>query len=387
MGTRNPIQDRVAIAGVGMSPYTRDAGGRSPRSLVAEAATQAIRDAGLTARDVDGLAGPNNGDVQQMLGIPAVTYYSSPGIPFVFTLAAAANAVFAGQCETVLAYHVAYRHPGWSRAAAQDPFRVRHFAGNTSFDNPPESIFGAVGYAAWASRYIHEHNARKETFGLVAINDRTNARMNPHAVMQDPLDMETYLAARMIREPLCMLDMDVPIDGADAFIVTTVERARTLPKKPVLIHAMTSGQTDHPEEDQQRSLYETGQNVVVRDLFARSALQMGDFDIFFPYDGFTIITLLWLENLGFCGRGEAGRFLEANWDKREGRIKIDGKMLVNTHGGSLSEGGTQGSGHVREAVVQLRGEAGARQAPGVKHALLTPGGFFFNSQGLILRTD
>lgn len=95
----------------------------------------------------------------------------------------------------------------------------------------------------------------------------------------------------------------------------------------------------------------------------------------------------WIENLGWCAPGEGGGFLLDNWDKDLNRLMINGRIPVNPHGGALSEGGTQGSGHIREAVAQLRGEAGPRQRPGATNALITPGGFFFNAQGLVLRTD
>jgi acetyl-CoA acetyltransferase len=105
-----------------------------------------------------------------------------------------------------------------------------------------------------------------------------------------------------------------------------------------------------------------------------------------PHDGFSVITTRWFEVLGYCGDGEAEQFLAARWDAGQNRILIGGRVPVNTHGGSLSGGGTQGSGHVREAVLQLRGQAGERQAPGARTALLTPGGFFFNAGGIVLRS-
>src|SRR5205807_3610031 len=185
----------------------------------------------------------------------------------------------------------------------------------------------------------------------------------------------------------CILDMDYPVDGADAFVITTAERARDLRTTPVLVHVATLGQTDHPDEDQMVDLFHTGQNAVVDNLWRRSDIKLDDIDVFFPYDGFSIITLRWIENVGYCGAGEAGPFIESNWDPSMNRIQINGRVLVNTHGGSLSEGGTQGSGHVREAVMQLRGEVAEEpQVPGARHALVTPGGFFFNAGGMILRT-
>jgi acetyl-CoA acetyltransferase len=199
------------------------------------------------------------------------------------------------------------------------------------------------------------------------------------------MTMDDYLAARMIREPLCLFDMDVPVDGADAFVVTTADRARDLPHPPVLVHAATLGMIDRHDEDQLPSLGRTGQHVVVEALRARSDLWIDDVDVFFPYDGFSIITLGWLESTGFCGPGEAGPFLQQHWDEKEGRVLIDGRIPVNPHGGALSEGGTQGSGHLREAVLQLQGRAGERQVADAQTALVTPGGFFFNSQGMVLR--
>ena len=180
--------------------------------------------------------------------------------------------------------------------------------------------------------------------------------------------------------------MDVPVDGADAFVITTTERARDMPHEPVLIHAATLGQIDKNAEDQTPSLARHGQHVVIEALKARSDFWIDDVDVYFPYDGFTIITLNWIENAGFCGPGEAGAFLAEHWDAAANRVLIDGRVPMNPHGGALSEGGTQGSGHIREAVHQLQGRAGARQVDGAKTALVTAGGFFFNAQGLMLRT-
>ena len=246
---------------------------------------------------------------------------------------------------------------------------------------------GSVGYTAWASRYLHEFGGTREDFGLVAINDRSNAARNPGAAIREPLTMDGYLSARMIRDPLCMLDMDIAVDGADAFVVTTSERARDMALPPVLINAVTLGMTGKPSETQTPSLRDHGQQVVVEALKARGDFWIEDCDVYFPYDGFTIITLNWFENVGYCGPGEAGDFLRQHWDRGTNSVRLDGRVAVNPHGGSLSEGATQGSGHLREAVHQLQGLAGARQVPGAQRAIVTAGGFFFNAQGAILRAD
>jgi acetyl-CoA acetyltransferase len=386
---RTPGKDQVAFVGVGSTGFRRDAGGRSSASLAAEASVAAIRDAGLAAKDIDGIVvaaetgAPQPNQLAAILELPTITHHSRPAAVAGFAVIDAVNAIVAGACDTVLVCLSMLRSPGMSRSSASDPFR-RHLA----FGGPaplPEHATMAAAYASWASRYIYEYGARREDFGYVAINDRTNARRNPLAAMQAPLTMDDYLAARMIREPLCLLDMDVPVDGADAFVLTTADRAKAGPHRPVLVHAATAGLIGHNDEDQLLDLRRHGQHVVTARLKATSDIWIDDVDVFLPYDGFTIITLGWIENTGWCPPGGAGAFLEQNWDKEANRVLINGRIPINPHGGSLSEGATRGSGHIREGVVQLRGDAGDRQVAGARAALITPGGFFFNSQGMVLR--
>lgn len=387
MASRNPLRDRVAIVGVHSEPYVRDRG-MSLNAMTLEACIGAVRDAGLAAADIDGVCGSSVPAhyVASGLRLPALTWWANVSIPFTAHVIEAANAVASGICDTVLAYHSTYRQGGTSRSAAADPYRARTGQGGNFLAPNPDTIGGAVGYAAWASRYLHEYGARREHFGLVAINDRSNAALNPHAALREPLTMDEYLGGRMVRDPFTIYDMDYPVDGADAFVITTTERARDLRKRPVLVHAATLGMTGRPDEDQIPDLRHHGQQVVAENLWRRSELTRDDCDVFFPYDGFTVIALSWFEVMGYCGYGEAGPYLEDHWNDAENRIEIDG-IPVNPHGGSLSDGGTQGVGHVREAVLQLRGEASGRQVADAKTALITPGGFFFNAGGLILRSE
>ncbi len=382
------MKDRVAIAGAATTGFIAQNTARSQASLAAEACVKVLRDCGLTATDVDGLCGsmPQASVMQSTLGIPAVTWFANPIIPFVNQIAAAASAVHSGMCDLVLAYHAAYRLPWNTLSSLKDPFRRGAVIGaDTGVSRAPETIAGAVGYTAWASRYMYEYDVPKEHFGRIAINDRANAAKNPAAALRDPITMDDYLAARMIRWPLCLLDMDVPVDGADAFIITTTERARDLPRPPVLINAVALGTIDKNEEDQTPGLERHGQHVVVESLKAKSDFWIDDVDVYFPYDGFTIITLNWIENAGWCAPGEAGEFILEHWDDRTNRIMINGRIPVNPHGGALSEGATQGSGHIREAVHQLQGLAHDRQVHDARHAIVTAGGFFFNAQGMTLR--
>jgi len=387
VSTRNPIKDQVAVVGIGSTGFSR-ASDRTSLGLALEASTAAIRDAGLTAADIDGVVataepgGPSPAAVGSSLGLDNVTHYTRPAPVAMFSFVDAVNAIAAGSCDHVLVVFPFLRLPWASRQAANDPFRRHLQTGMAAF---PESIANAAGYAAWASRYLYEFGASRDTFARIAINQRTNAAQNPLAAIQTPLTMDDYYAARMIREPLCMLDMDFPVDGADAFVLTTAERARDLAQPPVLVHATATGLVAQNDEDQLPNIRHHGQHVVIDTLKAKSDVWIDDVDVFCPYDGFTIITTQWIENAGWCGAGEAGAFLDQHWVDAENRVLINGRVPMNPHGGSLSEGATRGTGFLRESVVQLRGQAGVRQVDNAQVALALIGGFFFNSQGAVLR--
>ncbi|MDW3219502.1 MAG: hypothetical protein R8F63_12900 [Acidimicrobiales bacterium] len=391
MTNRDPMKDQVAIVGLGSTGFTRD-GDESPLAMALRAATEAITDAGLTAADIDGVVatsepaakGPE--EIAAALGITEATHHTKPSPVAMFSLLDAARAVFSGAADNVLVVTPVVMGPWNSRRAAADPWR----AGTRSSILPiPEDATKAAAYAAWASRYIHEYGATKDPFARIAINSRTNAAANPLAAMTEPLSFGMYDAGRMIRDPLNIYDMDLPVDGADAFVLTTAERGRAIAaaqgREPVVIHAATTGIVGKNDEDQLVGLERTGQHVVVDQLRRTSDIWIDDVDLFYPYEGFTIITLAWFENVGFCPPGGAEDFLREHWNDDAQRIEINGRVLVNTHGGSLSEGATRGTGHIREAVHQLRGTAGDRQVADVQSALVTPGGFFFNPQGAILR--
>ncbi len=386
---RNPLKDRVAVAGIGSTGFSRSSD-RTPLANAIQAATAAVRDAGLTAADIDGIVmpgepgGPGPNVVASALGLARVSHFSRTAPVAMFAFADAVHAVFAGACDSALVVYPYMRLPWASRQAANDPFR-RHMA--VGMATVPESIANAAGYAAWASRYLAEYGVSRDAFARVAVNMRANAARNELAAITTPLTIADYYEARMIREPLGMLDMDLPVDGADAFVITTTERARDLRQPPVLVHAATTGLVTPNDEDQLPGLDHHGQHVVIDALRARSDFWIDGLDVYCPYDGFTVITATWIENAGWCGPGEAGAFLAQHWDEASGRVLIDGRIQVNPHGGSLSEGATRGSGHLREAVVQLRGQAGVRQTPDARTALVTTGGFFFNSQGATLRAD
>lgn len=386
---RNPLKDQVAVVGVGCTGFTRSSG-RTSASLACQASIAAIGDAGLKASDIDGvvstgeIGAPKPQELAAMLGLRDLTHYATTAQSmFGFGFIAAVNAVFAGSANHVLVYNPVLRMPWNSRSADNDPFREKYLSTRAS---NPDSMHMAVAYTAWASRYMDTYGVGKEAFGRVSRNARANAADNPLAVLRAPITMDDYMGARMIREPLNMFDMDLPADGADVFIVTTAERAADLPHRPVLVHATSSGSANCLWEDQLDSLDHHGQHVVIDDLRAKSDFWIDDIDVYCAYDGFTMITLQWIEATGWCAKGEAGDFLAEHIVDDDGRVVINGRVPINPHGGQLAEGATRGSGLMREAVQQLRGEAGSRQVPGASRALVTPGGFFFNAQGITLRT-
>lgn len=385
---RNPMKDRVAIAAAATTGFQATNTPRSQTALAAHACIDVIGQAGLTAGDIDGLCGswPSAAELQSVLGLPRITWSGNPQIPMVDHIATAAAAVHAGLCDTVLVYHAAYRAAWNTGSALKDPFRRLATAGLNDPPPRPETMASSVGYAGWAARYLHEYGLGRDDLAVVALNARANAADNPAAAKREPLTLDDYRAARMVRWPLGLYDMDVAVDGADAFIVTTTERARDLPLPPVLIHAAVLGRASPTEEDQTVSLRHHGQQVVIDTLQRKSDFWLDDIDVYFPYDGFTPITLNWIENAGWCAPGEAPAFLRDHRVADSARVLINGRIPVNPHGGSLSEGATQGSGHVREAVHQLQGSAGPRQTLDASKALITAGGFFFNAQGLMLRT-
>jgi acetyl-CoA acetyltransferase len=383
--------DQVAVVGVGTTPFARVLPGRSAASLALEAARNAVLDAGLTASDIDGICTsgvtrpgsftPDPGYLQEALGIPVTTWGATVEIPFSFLLMEAVHAVFSGACTAALVVHAVYR-PG---RVGHDPLRSP-MVSSPPAARPPFAF--TDGYASFAARYLHDYGATRSDLGLVALNDRQHATRNGHAVMRQPLTMDDYLAARMIRWPLGLLDMDIPIDGANAVVITTAARARDLPKRAVYVHAIGAGRTEHPNFPNTESLEQLGQQVAVTALRRKSDLWIDEADLLYAYDGYTVIALNWLENLGYCGKGEAGSFLRDCWDPVENVASIRGRVPMNSHGGNLSEGGTQGAGDIREAVRQLRGECGDRQVPGdPKVALLALGGMYMNSSVVVLRTE
>jgi acetyl-CoA acetyltransferase len=208
--------------------------------------------------------------------------------------------------------------------------------------------------ALLASRHMHLHGTTREQLGAIAVSNRSYASLNPKAVYREPLDLETYLHARPIAEPLHLYDCDVPCDGSTAVIVSGADVGRA-----VRIASVGAARRRRPYWFVDDDAAPMAASDAAAAMWSGTDLSPSDVDVAQLYDGFTILTLLWLEALGFCEVGEGGPFVEGGK-----RIALDGDLPLNTSGGQLSAGRLHGFGLLHEALVQLRGEGGARQVPG-----------------------
>jgi acetyl-CoA acetyltransferase len=224
------------------------------------------------------------------------------------------------------------------------------------------------GMGARMTRRFHEFGDTQEDYGIIALNARRWAADNERAVLRDPLTMEDYLASRPVVHPLLLLDCDLPVNGACAAIITTAERADDLRQKPVLIDAMAYACGAHPDEGWafgDEFLFGSTKDCAKR-LWSRTSMTTADIDVAQLYDGFTHITISWIEALGFCGVGEY-----SDWVDGGARIGPGGDLPMNTAGGHLGEGRVHGLQFLNEAVLQLRGQSGRRQVPGAEVAMVT----------------
>jgi acetyl-CoA acetyltransferase len=398
---RNPLKDKVAVVGVGSSPYGRDLQ-RTELSLGLEAAVKAIEDAGIDKQDVDGLCGSGMTplamggagflSLQGALGIERCTWVKNGWLGSAFVYAV--EAVFSGLCDTALVVQTYLRGVNMSRSAARDPFRLRaaqyaDVGGDVGIgDFAKRWIHSGEPYAAIMRRYMHDFGVNKDAFGLMAVNNRSHGARNPQAVMRTPITLDQYHASPMIWDPMQMADMDVPVDCGEALVITTAERARDLDVKPVYIHAMALGGTRVGEYyENWMGWKENAFWVALGGMWERSDLKVEDIDLFFPYDGYSLDSIAVVEAAGFCGLGESGDLFKSSWDRDRNILKLNGRVQVNTNGGGLAHGRAGGSNLYAEAVRQLRGTEGARQVEGVNTALVGIGSFFHDPSAVVLRTE
>jgi acetyl-CoA acetyltransferase len=364
------FERRVAISGIGQSAVGRRLG-RDGLDLTIDAALDAIADAGLAVSDIDGLATYPG-------GIPGHAGFAGPGTPAVQdalrlslswhggggegpaqlqAVINAAMAVAAGLARHVLVYRTVTestaqgsgRRQGIGVADAQ-------ISGPQQWLIPFRAYSAANWLALYAQRHFHEYGTTDKQMGQIALNARRNAALNPKAVYRSPLSMDDYLGARMVSTPFRLYDCDVPVDGSTALVVSAVEHCRAVDHPLARLEAVGTALRGRPSWEQWEDLTTMPAHGAAAHMWSRTDLRPADVDVAELYDGFSWLTMSWLEALGFCGPGESGPFIEDG-----SRIALDGELPVNTHGGQLSGGRLHGYGFLHEAVLQLRGESGARQ--------------------------
>lgn len=366
------IQDRIAIVGIGHLPFAKDIG-RPISDTAVEAIQLALDDAGLAAEDVDGMCmfemeSTHEVSIARRLGIEGLRWWSKisyGGGASCATLAQAAAAIASGMATTVVCHRARNRGSTASRPWAQERQLVKD---DKALHTPWGLIRPVDIIGMWAHRHMFEYGTTREHFGNVAIAARKHANRNPYAMMRDrTLDMETYLGGRVIGYPLHLFDCCLETDGALACVVTTVERARDLVQKPVLLHSVAQASGPNPVHlaNYNNSPGMETTSVFCADLlWQRSELKPTDMDCAQIYDAFTPLVITGLEDYGFCKRGEGGPFTE------DGRIEIGGELPVLTSGGGLSEAYVHGFNLIIEAVRQLRGTS-YNQVADCKSVLVT----------------
>ena len=367
----------AATHGMGESP------GFSSMDLAVSASLKALDAVGLTPADVDGLFIGLPDDFMSGLGFaeylgisPRITDNNRTGGSSFQTHAIhAALALEAGLCDVALiAYGSNQRSAAGGLISSMRP---------SPYDSPYKLPRPIGAYALATSRYQSQYGLKREQLGAVAVAARQWAQRNPDAFMRDPLTMEDYLKARMVSDPLSVRDCCLVTDGAAAVVMTRADRARDLVRKPVFLLGGAAA-TQHRDIASMPDLTVTAAALSGPRAMAQAGVKPADFDVVEVYDAFTINTILFLEDLGFCAKGEGGAFVE------NGRIAPGGELAVNTNGGGLScvHPGMYGLFTMVEATQQLMGTAGERQVAGARLGLAHGNGGELSSQAtLVLGTD
>ena len=369
----------VAIVGAGASAFGRSLDD-SGAALAIAAGRAALEDCGLAAGEIDGIATylgayehaplseviPGIGLDPERLRLQSDVMAFAPAA--LTGVIDAIEAVETGRCEAVLAY----KSNKWKRgqppgapAPGEAPLRI---GGPQQFTMPYGHAMTSQWLALWAMRHFHQYGTRHEHLGRIAVVSRRHAGLNPRAVLRDPITLEDYFASPWVSEPFRRLDCDYPIDGAGAVVITTAERARDLRQRPA--HVLGAARRDGAMEEWEMwpDLTTMASKQVADEVWRRAGIGPGDIDVAELYDGFSFLALCWIEDAGFCKKGEGGPFVAS------GAIELGGTLPTNTHGGNLSEGRSHGIGHLLEAVAQLRGKAEARHVPGARAAFVGNGG-------------
>jgi acetyl-CoA acetyltransferase len=353
-------------------------------SMVAKAAREALAEAGLRFKDVDALFTNymgEEGSVQlgEYLGIRPRYAESSDmgGASFEFFVHHAMLAVAAGRCDVAL---IGYASRQRSRRNRKRAAAALDGSLSAQFEVPYGIHFPIGHYALSAARYMHHYGARPEHLAEIAVAARSWAALNPKAWIRDPLTLDEVAASPLLCDPLRKRDCCLVTDGGGAIVIARKERARDAAKKPVRI--LGAGESHAQWHVAQcADLTVTPGAVSGAEAFGMAGVRPSDVDVFEPYDNFTHAVLLYLEDLGFCGKGEAPAFIA------DGRLRPGGALPSMTSGGGLSycHPGALGILLLIEAVRQLRGEAGDRQVAGAEIAVAHgTGGLAFSTASTVV---
>ena len=365
------LRDKAAVTGVGETLYARESE-QSQLALTLEASLRAIVDAGLDPKEIDGVIPYSGGgivaeDFITNFGLPDLRYSAQTpmgGASPVAALQSAAMAVATGVANHVLVALGRGSISGGritSRLAQMPQMRLV-----AEFEMPIGTNAPAQFYAHMARRHMELYGTTSEQFGEVAITCRQNATLNERAMMRKPMTLDDHQNSRMIADPYRLFDCSLESAGAAAVVVSSTERARDLAHPPILISGVAEGHPESPSAITQRpDLTRMGIARAAPIAFAMADVTHADIDVAEIYDCFTYIVLCQLEDLGFCAKGEGGEFVA------DGRIRLDGELPINTHGGLLSEAHIAGMNHIVELVRQLRGDCGERQVEDAEIGLVT----------------
>ena len=403
------IKDRAAVVGIGRTPYWKrgQSHPETEMSMACTAILDALEDAGLTVADLDGFSiyahSCDPATVAAALGIPEIRFASSitsGGGGSAGALGLAASAIAGGMancCVTLMSLQQLNRRLGGSAVRGMLAYATMSEGGGGAYGRgglPPSVAFTANngvlspghGFSLITARHMYLYGTRREAFAEVCISQRSNAMKRPMSLQREPLTLDDYFDARMVSDPLCLLDYTMESDGAVAVITVSAERAKDLKQPPAYIMASAHGGSGRwgpaifrycqtPDEE----FASSGHRPVAKRLYEMAGIGPGDVDVALLYDHFSPLVVLQVEDYGFCPIGEGGPFVE------DGNIRYGtGTIPVNTHGGNLSDSYIIGMTHIVEAVEQLRGTA-INQVDSAEIALVTGGPASLPVSGTLLR--
>lgn len=382
------LKDACAIVGVGNTAYTRGTD-RSTLELHLEASLKAIEDAGLKPSAIDAVmpsagAGRCSEDFISNLGLENLAFTTTPhmgGASFTASVQSACMAVATGVATNVLVVSGRRGYSG-ERSSTGQTFKGPMQLTIEEFEVPYGSSVAVQRFAPAAARHMYEYGTTSEQLGHVAVTCRSNAQLNPQAVMHGrPMTLEDHQNSRMISTPFRLFDCSLESDGAGAVVITSAERARDLPHVPVFVSGVGESHSYPPTAITQRSdmAFMDALRVAGERAFNMAQVGTDDIDVLLVHEGFSWFVIAALEALGFVKPGEGGPFVEA------GNLRLDGPLPFNPHGGALSEAHVSGVNHAIEAVRQLRRTVEpARQVADCEKILYVNEGNFFDGSVMVL---